>query len=196
MPSEIRHQILQEWDYSFSRIIKASREVGEARERRARTRMRVCRRERMKKGLRSLLIFPALLTCHQKKHKSFARQDAPVVCTRTGLEVRVVAARITIDSDLDSDVSTTLVEINPLDGYMSIASADALSSTHHRHIDLGLSLSESSDDDSDASTSASKRIALETDLLDDNMCIESDYPRSADELACTHHRHIDLGLAL
>jgi len=66
MPSDLRHEILKEWDHSFSTIVKATMETQKEREYRANSRLRFHRRVNIKRSLLGVIHLPAL-ACHEKE---------------------------------------------------------------------------------------------------------------------------------
>ena len=61
IPSSARTQLLQNWDYTLSSIIKATREVNKDRHLRQQTTASVFRREMMIQALRGIFLFPMVL---------------------------------------------------------------------------------------------------------------------------------------
>jgi len=117
MPSNIRIDILQEWDYSLSTIIMASKEAHDLRKLRSKSTQKFVRRQIMKHNISSILKAPKKLINKVK------RSPDPIVDNR---DSRSVVSMDGSGSD-DDDVSCG-----------SIEHKDDLSITHHRHICLEL----------------------------------------------------------
>jgi hypothetical protein len=131
MPSNIRIDILQEWDYSLSKIMMASKEAHELRKLRSKSTQKAVRRQIMKHNIISIFKAPKKFI---NKAKPAREQGLTPVASNgaRSIEDPIVDDGETPEgsmdgSGLDDDVSCG-----------SIEHVDALSTTHHRHICLEL----------------------------------------------------------
>lgn len=131
MPSNIRIDILQEWNYSLSKIMMASKESQELRKLRSKSTQKAFRRQIMKHNIISILKAPKKLI---NKAKS-AREQGLAPVTSNGarsMEVPIVDDGDTPEASMDGSGSDDDVACG------SIEHVDALSITHHRHLCLEL----------------------------------------------------------
>jgi hypothetical protein len=139
LPSDIRITILQDWDYSLSRILVASEEARELRKLHLKSAQDFTRRQSMKNNiidfLRSSKNLLTMAKCARggqgltqvtsydssRPNKLFLRED-PIVDTQDALSDDSIEG-----FGSDDDVS-----------YDSMTETDDISATHHRHACLAL----------------------------------------------------------
>mmetsp|Transcript_15206 Transcript_15206/g.22251 ORF Transcript_15206/g.22251 Transcript_15206/m.22251 type:complete len:159 (-) Transcript_15206:231-707(-) len=67
IPRDLRHKMLTQRDIPFTKIVQASQEASQERERRARSGDRFYRRTQTKKKIVAILAFPLIILCSKKK---------------------------------------------------------------------------------------------------------------------------------
>ena len=190
MPSEIRNNILQEWDYSLSRILMASVEAQNVRNQRSKSAQTFTQRQIVRNGIKGFCNMPKVLYKKAARRSGIKSVDADTDChaasdkmsTRRGGRSWLSPQRRKVEIPTDfpiqaSDSADDVLEdasmgesVSSEDdlSYGSLEENDDLSATHHRH-NISFDLKQA-------------------DLSCGNRLQEND------ALSVTHHRHISFEL--
>jgi hypothetical protein len=188
MPSEIRNNILQEWDYSLSRILMASTEAQNVRNQRSKSAQTFTQRQIVRNGIKGFCNMPKVLyrkasrrsgkktvdadtDCHAASACKSTRRSGSWLSQRRKVEIPTdfpIQASESADDVLEDESMGDSGSSEDDLSYGSLEENDDLSATHHRH-NISFDLKQA-------------------DLSCGNRLQEND------ALSVTHHRHISFEL--
>ena len=188
MPSEIRNNILQEWDYSLSRILMASVEAQNVRNQRSKSAQTFTQRQIVRNSLQGFCNMPKVLYRKAARRSGRKSVDAGADCHAVSAKMSTRRAgrswilphrwKAEIPTDFPMQVTDSADDEDAFMGdsgsseddlsYGSLEENNDLSATHHRH-NISFDLKK-------ADLSCGKRL------------------QENDALSVTHHRHISFEL--